>query len=142
MSITLPRFDEMRAAMAFIEASDLLSKAYPYVCNERIMFMSSTPEEFATLIREMRGTITAPLIKSESANYREVSMMFGSYKIEINLNLAAHCDQVQVGEETVEVDEVVVPAVVEKRTVTRPILEWQCKPVLAAASETLTPEWD
>lgn len=129
---TIQSFEDLRAAMAYVESSELLSKSYPYVGQNRISFFALSVESFTALVRELRSSIDAPLIKSESAGFREVSMMFGSVKIEINLSLAEHCEQTQVGTRMVEREVVVTPAVTKTETVEEPILEWQCKPVLAA----------
>jgi hypothetical protein len=130
---TLPQFDDLRTALSFIESSPLLSDSYPYVSFDKISFFAQSPEAFAEMVRELRGSIDAPLVKSESAGYREVSKVFGRYRIEINLNLAAHCEQVQIGTQTVEREVVLTPAVTSTELVEVPILEWQCKPVLAVA---------
>lgn len=129
---TVSSFEDLRATMAFVESSELLSKSYPYVGYEKISFFAQSPESFAEMVRELHGTIDSPLIKFESGGFREVSMIVsGKHRIEINLNLANHCEQTQVGTRLVEREVVVTPAVTTTEMVEEPILEWSCAPVLA-----------
>lgn len=87
-------------------------------------------DEFPRYVREMGGTRH----KDVTDKYFAVSRFFGG-EDGIELRVYAQrdlvCEQVQTGTRTVEVEEIVTPAITKTVTVEAPVFEWECKSILA-----------
>ena len=85
-------------------------------------------EEFA----EMVSTLGGARDKFVDGSYMRVVRDFGGgVKFEVWANRDEVCEAVVVGTETVIEDEVITPAVTRRVEVERPVIRWECAPVLA-----------
>lgn len=97
-------------------------------------FRLADPDEFPALVRALGGKRNKKV--DEATNSIDVSRVFGpGVKLTVYLPRDENCERVQVGEQTVEREEIVTPAVTRKVTVVEPVYEWDCSPVLAITDE-------
>lgn len=87
---------------------------------------ASSDEEFREHVRAFGGHRE----KNPIGDWMEVTRYFGDHlRLEANVRRDQVCEAVEVGRETVEVVDPNAP----KITIDRPVIEWQCRPIVGVA---------
>lgn len=90
--------------------------------------------DFASAVSALGGQRTK---RSEDGLFK-VERNIGGAIVAVLASQAAVCQQVETGTETVEVEEVVTPAVTRTVKVERPVLEWVCAESVLAPREQVS----
>lgn len=116
------RAQALRAMADHIEANPALAgEDYSSV---RLKLWPENGNDFTDVVSALGGKRT----KKAVGEYMEVTRDFGAnVAIEVNCQRGLVCTAKVVGSETVEVTDPDAPKV----TVTRPVIEWECSPILA-----------
>lgn len=116
---------DLRSLADFFESTPALTN--PYLRLHAIVYVQ--PEDFASAASALGGQRK----KDADDKYFSVIRSIGGASVEVYTNRDEVCERVQVGTETVEVEEVVTPAVTKTVTVEQPVYDWECGPLLAKA---------
>lgn len=129
--------EALRALASFVEANHDLAETMRNAFNKLNAF-SDDPAMLAQFIKAGKRA-GAEATKEVNGNWFYASLRWGPVVLDVNAHRDAVCERVQVGTETVtktvpdpeklaEVPEVEV-------TVSVPIYEWECKPLLASTKD-------
>lgn len=96
----------------------------------------SSAKEFAAAVREIPGRLDKRTWgESMGTPHMEVSRKFGPITFSLSTPRSKVCTPKVIGTEKVEVEEVVKPAVTEKKLVERDVIQWECEPLLGCTGE-------
>lgn len=138
MESTKESTDEVAEAVAGLrELADFIETNPQFVealQDARFLQYVTSESDFPALVSQLGGNRE----KNGNDDYFGVSRYFGAIELHVFTNRGQVCERVQTGTETVEVEEVITPAVTRTVTVERPVLEWVCAESVLAPREQVS----
>lgn len=141
-------FDDLTAAIAEVALEHLQRATYLDGLRSVIAFLEANPDltpnggqgfyVFATTADELRvfaealmqGAGIGEITKDVGGDYAGLVRRFGPHTFKVYTARAEVCERVEVGSETVEEPDPQALKAVPTVTVTKPVYEWRCKPLL------------
>lgn len=130
--------DERRAfAKGLRELADVyeVSEELPLPYSPAFDIFLYSADDFGRAVRSIPGRLDKRTWGEGKDSHMEVSRKFGSVRLCVNATRSLVCTPRIVGQEKVEVAEVVQPAVTSTKTVERDVIQWDCEPLLGRTED-------